>query len=465
MLVILVTLWTIAAILILTNPKSLSNRWGSALAFFTGFAPFCTVMGTQAIPLIQEKWVRDVCWAVNCFMLSFPYLLAPYAYLMFCIRYTRALREHKIVSTILPYILLIPVFYMYVSTPILPRYRPDPLQSTLWVGPYIIVGTIILFYSYFKERNRKLKKQIFLTISVLVPCALFALLTNYFFRIFHINSLWKYSVIPGVITFVIFIYGLARFSVMGVRLKPEEQTLEGTMKAFSSGMAILSHTLKNETAKISICMNNIKQTIESPEVDINDVNENINVVLDSVDYLSQITGRLRKQIDEISLFEEYTDLLQIVETSVGRVSLYIKQENINVSLLLSSGIKIKCDQLHIVETITNILKNSIEALGKGGFIEVSLYVNKKHVNLTISDNGEGIPDEYIDRVFEPFYSTKSRETNFGLGLCYCYNVMKKHNGDMEIFSTQGAGTTVIMSFPKAKLQFEPDNLVPCNSIN
>ncbi|HEX9060957.1 MAG TPA: ATP-binding protein, partial [Clostridia bacterium] len=50
-------------------------------------------------------------------------------------------------------------------------------------------------------------------------------------------------------------------------------------------------------------------------------------------------------------------------------------------------------------------------------------------------------------VFEPFFSTKNSNLNMGLGLSYCYNVMQKHNGMLEVISAKGTGTTVLLKFP------------------
>ncbi len=113
--------------------------------------------------------------------------------------------------------------------------------------------------------------------------------------------------------------------------------LQGTKKAFSSGMAILNHTLKNEINKISICINNIKQSLQLKELDIQDAVENADIVLDSVDYLSKLISRLRKQIEEITILEEEKDLFKIAETVISRVKPFINNESIKVSILFSPG--------------------------------------------------------------------------------------------------------------------------------
>lgn len=97
-------------------------------------------------------------------------------------------------------------------------------------------------------------------------------------------------------------------------------------------------------------------------------------------------------------------------------------------------------------------------MGQGGDIHISLHGNKKQMSLVIKDNGEGISRENLPFVCDPFFTTKPRTMNFGLGLSYCYNVMKQHGGTLEIESGEDAGTTVSLGFPVKKVVRIPSNL-------
>ena len=66
------------------------------------------------------------------------------------------------------------------------------------------------------------------------------------------------------------------------------------------------------------------------------------------------------------------------------------------------------------------------------------------------DSGIGMEKKHLKKVMEPFYTTKGSRNNFGLGLAYCYNMMNKHQGSIELKSEPGRGTTVFLYFPKPK---------------
>lgn len=95
----------------------------------------------------------------------------------------------------------------------------------------------------------------------------------------------------------------------------------------------------------------------------------------------------------------------------------------------------------------NIINNAIEAMKDQGIIQLEVSEGKKYLTITISDNGEGIPENMLKNIYNPFFSTKKSNFNFGLGLTYCHQVMKKHKGNINISSEKGEGTTVNLSFP------------------
>ena len=111
----------------------------------------------------------------------------------------------------------------------------------------------------------------------------------------------------------------------------------------------------------------------------------------------------------------------------------------------------------------NLLLNAIESMPgeEGGRIAVSaenitippenhfLLKPGKYVKVSIEDNGTGIPAEIIEKVFDPYFSTKEKnaQKGMGLGLTLCYSIIKRHNGHIRVESEPGKGTTVIIYLP------------------
>jgi two-component system sporulation sensor kinase B len=95
--------------------------------------------------------------------------------------------------------------------------------------------------------------------------------------------------------------------------------------------------------------------------------------------------------------------------------------------------------------------NALEAMKAGGTLTLQMFLSNKHLVIAVADTGVGIAKEHLPYVFDPFFSTKKTGQNFGLGLSYCYNVMQKHQGMLEIYSVKDEGTTVFLFFPRRRV--------------
>ena len=86
----------------------------------------------------------------------------------------------------------------------------------------------------------------------------------------------------------------------------------------------------------------------------------------------------------------------------------------------------------------------------GGIIHISTQTGDGQIILKIADNGIGIAEANLARIFDPFYTTKPVGQGTGLGLSICYGIIKKLGGDIQVQSTKGKGTTFTISLPMAR---------------
>ena len=101
------------------------------------------------------------------------------------------------------------------------------------------------------------------------------------------------------------------------------------------------------------------------------------------------------------------------------------------------------------QVMINLLKNGLQAVEEGGSIEVRLSAQGKglerYAEIRVKDNGPGISQENIQRIFEPYFSTKVR--GMGLGMHIVKQTVESHGGEIKIISSEGKGTTVIITIP------------------
>ena len=95
--------------------------------------------------------------------------------------------------------------------------------------------------------------------------------------------------------------------------------------------------------------------------------------------------------------------------------------------------------------------NALEALAsrERGDLTVSLTASQRWVWLTVEDNGPGIEPAKLDKLFEPFFSTKQETGGTGLGLAISYNIVRRHDGDIRVISRPGEGSKFVVELPRS----------------
>ncbi|TWU06306.1 ATP-binding protein [Stieleria varia] len=116
---------------------------------------------------------------------------------------------------------------------------------------------------------------------------------------------------------------------------------------------------------------------------------------------------------------------------------------------LSELPKLICNAAEIGQVLSSVIINAVQAIGDEGQVTLNSESTDSDIVLTVTDTGEGISDEHIDHVFEPFYSTKTEGQGSGLGLSIAYGIIKKHNGSITISSKPEQGTKVTITIPVA----------------
>lgn len=112
------------------------------------------------------------------------------------------------------------------------------------------------------------------------------------------------------------------------------------------------------------------------------------------------------------------------------------------------------------QVFLNLLVNAAQAIAEHGKIRIATALVGEHVQVTVSDNGCGVPPENLKRLFDPFFTTKPVGKGTGLGLSLSYNIIRTHNGTMQVDSEPGQGTTFTLQLPLRQPQTPLDQERP-----
>ncbi len=150
------------------------------------------------------------------------------------------------------------------------------------------------------------------------------------------------------------------------------------------------------------------------------------------------------EFSEVDLNRVVRDTLSLVEHQFSKSGIEIHQ-GMEEDLGTVNGSPGKLQQVFL-----NLILNARDAMPSGGALSIRTWSRNGSVMVEVADTGEGIPAEYLARIYDPFFTTKTGRKGTGLGLSVTYGIVKEHGGSIEVSSLPGAGTRFRLEFPLAR---------------
>jgi two-component system NtrC family sensor kinase len=179
----------------------------------------------------------------------------------------------------------------------------------------------------------------------------------------------------------------------------------------------------------------------------------IKILEDNNDVTTIASDRIQKIVKSLRTFArldeaEYqkADVHEGLESTLTLIHHKIK-ERITIIKEYGEVPQIYCYPNQLNQVFMNILMNAIQAIKKKGRIIIKSHLEDNRVKISISDNGEGISPENINKLFNPGFTTRGVGVGTGLGLSISYNIIQKHDGEIKIESEVGKGTTFTIILP------------------
>ncbi|HVZ57044.1 MAG TPA: ATP-binding protein [Chitinophagaceae bacterium] len=212
----------------------------------------------------------------------------------------------------------------------------------------------------------------------------------------------------------------------------------------------LSHEFKTPVFAIQGYVDTLLHgALENPEVNkrfLENASKNVDRLVNLISDLDEIS---RLERGELVIYKQNFVIQDLVREVFE--SLSIKAEKLQIRSMIKKGceapLTVFADKEKIQQVISNLVENSIKYGKLNGHIIASMYkTDGRHILIEISDDGVGIPEKHLPRIFERFYRTeegRSRDvTGSGLGLAICKHIIEAHGQTIHVRSTEGVGTTV-----------------------
>jgi signal transduction histidine kinase len=223
----------------------------------------------------------------------------------------------------------------------------------------------------------------------------------------------------------------------------EERMMKAERLAISGELtSSVLHEIKNPLVSIGGFARNL---INSESITGKD-REKLEIIVNETMRLERYLDALQSEVDQLNL--EIGDINQILEDNCNLISEDLRERNIVLQKSFAPNVA-RCafDVVKIHEVFLNILQNGIEAIGSDGLLRVETSQEDSIVIVEICDDGNGIPQEHINRIFTPFFTTKADGS--GLGLAFAHRIIQDHGGSISVSSSEGEGTTFKITLPVA----------------
>ena len=341
-----------------------------------------------------------------------------------------------------------------------------------WIILYLIFAIALLFYELFSITLKFVRRQFILVALFLT--SLTGIYTLYYsqdpgqvYRFYSYATPWNkgigyLQISPSVASYMLLVivngicsflgfYSLLRFTRGTYLENMEDVVMERKFDTAKIGASTFVHSMKNQLLSSRVIYKRIEQLYEKPEVDIQKVKEYVDALRTVNDTMLVRMGELYRCVKSRTICMVPVEVSEIVENTMERF--HGKYSEVQVRVENAGVDRILADKIQFCEALYNLLINAEEAVlvaerGEKGDVSLKIRNERLYTVIEVRDNGSGMAKNQIKKIFEPFYSSKNSNSNWGMGLYYVREIIKSHLGFLRVESTEGKGSCFYILLPR-----------------
>lgn len=254
----------------------------------------------------------------------------------------------------------------------------------------------------------------------------------------------RFLMIDSIIIFFVIILG---FLLTNKTLEP----IESNMQKQKRFIADASHELRTP---ISVMLSGIEVNLNNKKLDLVGARKTLEDTLEEMKEFSKLSNTLldlSKYTETMQMKQELFSINELVKYVVEKNKNLASFKNINLNMKVNTNAIVSGNKIELSRVFYNILDNAIKYTSAGGMILVEDKIESNKYIINISDTGNGMSEDVLNKVFDPFFrGDEARNTNgAGLGLTLSKKIIENHKGDIVIKSQLNKGTSVIITLPTA----------------
>ena len=403
----------------------------------------------------------------------FPLFLVEMA---MCYSMLPAVRKHPMLrrlATVLPIVTLIlycPPLYRLLE-PMGQGFRTGLYYfSYCWVVGYVVLALALLLIEFFSITMSFCRQQYLQILVCLAALSTLFLLycgqdPSQVYRFYSYDYLWikglgylQYSLtVPGhvflvavnVICGVVGLVSLARYTQDSFSSGREDVALERKFDVARTGASVFVHSIKNQLLANRVLYKRIRAELAQPSPDLGKL-------LEYTDNLSSGNELLISRSEELyrTVKAKSVRLIPVSLDRLGEITqdrFYKKYPDGKLRLELDGAVQVLADENYLSEALYNLLTNGWEATLEAGReepVELISHQERLYTVLEVRDRGGGIAPADIKHIFEPFYSGKNSNFNWGMGLYHVRTIVRSHLGSLRVENRAGGGAAFLILLPR-----------------
>lgn len=344
--------------------------------------------------------------------------------------------------------------------------------SYFWILFYIVAALVLLIIEYLSITMAFCRRQFSLIVIYMIAMSGLYLVycgqdPGQVYRFYSLSYKWRrgigylqhmwdiktyyllifVNVICGILGFI----SLFQYTQQHFADDLEDVVMERKYNTARVGTLVFVHSTKNQLLANRVLFKRISGLDVTREENIRKMQEYIATLENINEALLERMEELHRSVKSSSILMVSCQLDEIVENALSRFR--SKYPDASVEVVLESNAAVLADKAHLCEAVYNLLINAQEAVdaaerGSEGKVSLLSHNERLYTVIEIKDNGTGIPKGLVKKIFDPFYTSKNRNHNWGMGLYYVRAIVKGHLGNLRVESKEGEGSSFYILLPK-----------------
>ncbi len=495
MLILLLGAFMVASGYVLLRKRSIESFFLSGMCIslmleFTGILIFAAKKGGYSRQILEFLFVSMelktkiqylvIPLDLIGYMIALGRYLFPFFLLQMAMRYSMIsfIRQDpliKKISAILPVLSLI-LYYPEIYKAVI-AWKPEVQDfivnfSYFWIWLYILAAILLLVIEYLSITMVFFRRQFSLIVIYMITMSGLYLFycgqdPGQVYRFYSSSYKWKrgigylqyiwdikayyllilINVICGILGFI----SLLRYTQENYASDMEDVVMERKYNTARVGTLVFVHSTKNQLLANRVIFKRINSLDMTQPEGTRKMREYVETLENINEALLERMEELYRSVKSSSIVMVSCSLEEIAGNALNRF--YDKCPNAFVEVSLESNAAVLADKAHLCEAIYNLLVNAqdaVEAAERGAEGKISLlsHDERLYTVIEIKDNGVGIPKGLVKKIFDPFYTSKNRNHNWGMGLYYVRAIVKGHLGSLRVESREGRGSSFYILLPK-----------------